>query len=317
MDINEIEVVCELENYKNFADAAYNLAYSPSVITKYVSNIEKELGVQIYYRSTKSSNLAVTPDGATLLRALQRIVSDYHYLTELAAQLNSVRVHPLRSGSQARLGNQPEQEIVASYLADHLDIALSSVKAHTQDLVSMMKTGKLDGLFLTIHKDYRIDDYCREQFMDESIRVIHIAFNPDMYLAIDERLLPGKTEAPFKDFRDFIFAFPFVNAVDKSDVMAISSFRTLARENGFELKQMFSENCDNSIFRLARRKPIAVSCTNTSAPHDGIKYVKVNDWDGGVNTYFVYKTNSEKKALRDLLPYVQDYAEKRTGFPAE
>ena len=42
MDINELEVVCELVNYKNFADAAFSLAYSPSVITKYVSNVEKE-----------------------------------------------------------------------------------------------------------------------------------------------------------------------------------------------------------------------------------------------------------------------------------
>jgi len=311
MDMREIEVVCELENYKNFADAAYSLAYSPSVITKYVSNIEKELGVQIYYRSTKSSSMAVTPDGVTLLKALQRIVSDYHYLTELASQLNSVHVHPLRIGSQARLGSLPEQEIVAAYLADHLDVSLSSVKAHTEDLISMMKTGKLDGLFLTIHKDYRIEAYCQEQFMDESVKVIHIAFNPDMYLAVDERYLPGQTEAPFRAFRDFVFAFPFVGSVDKSDVMALSSFRNLARENGFELKQMFSESLDNSVFRLARMRPVAVSCTNTNVKHDGIKYVKVNDWNGGVNTYFLYTTNNEKKTLKDLLFYVNDYVRKQ------
>lgn len=308
MDINELEVVCELVNYKNFADAAFSLAYSPSVITKYVSNVEKELGVQIYYRSTKSSNMALTPDGTALIKAMQRVVSDYHYLTDLASQLNSIHVPALRIGSQARLGNLPEQEIIASFLADHLNIGFSAVKAHTQDLVSMLKTGKVDGLFLTIHKDYNIRDYSKEQFADSDIQTIRIAFNPNMYLAIDERYLPGLTEAPFKAFKDFVFAFPFVDAVDKADIMAISSFRSHALENGFELKRMFTENCDNSVFRLARLKPIAVSCTNTSAKYDGIKYVKVNDWNGGVNTYFVCTLNNEKKALTELLKYVREYA---------
>ena len=48
MNMKEIEVLSELVNYKSFSDAAFSLAYSPSVISKYVSNIEEELGVKIF-----------------------------------------------------------------------------------------------------------------------------------------------------------------------------------------------------------------------------------------------------------------------------
>jgi DNA-binding transcriptional LysR family regulator len=55
MNMKEIEVLSELVNYQSFSDAAFSLAYSPSVISKYVSNIEKELGIRIIVRGNKSN----------------------------------------------------------------------------------------------------------------------------------------------------------------------------------------------------------------------------------------------------------------------
>ena len=116
MNMREIEVICEIGNYKNFTDAAFSLDYSPSAITKYVSGVEDELGLKLYNRCKKSGELALTAEGKVLINAMRRISSDYQYLMELAKQLKNTSESSIRIGSQPRLSNLQEQDIIASFL---------------------------------------------------------------------------------------------------------------------------------------------------------------------------------------------------------
>ncbi|MBR3301559.1 MAG: hypothetical protein IKI73_02695, partial [Firmicutes bacterium] len=80
MTTEEIALICELPNYTSFLDASFYLPYSPSIITKYVNNVENELGLKIFIRSSKSRPLQLTDDGKAVIESLRRINDDYNYL---------------------------------------------------------------------------------------------------------------------------------------------------------------------------------------------------------------------------------------------
>ena len=307
MNMREIEVLCELSNYKNFADAAYSLAYSPSTITKYVSNVENELGIKLLIRSKKASDLVLTPEGKILINAMRRINSGHQYMMELAKQLRNSYENSIRIGTQSRLGNLQEQDIMAAFLAENLDAEIDIVKARPVDLISLLKAGKVDALFLTIHCELNIEEYLREELENSDIRIIYLDTDRNMYLGVSEAHLPGIYEAAFKEFKDFTFAFPFLNSQDDTDTKALSTFEVLAFENGFKLKSMFIGSCDNSIFKLATMKPVAISATNTVITYNGIKFVRVQDWPGGIKLYFLYSESNRKDALRSLADHTLLY----------
>lgn len=311
MDIREIEVVCQLTNYKNFADAAYSLCYSPSVITKYVSNIEKELGIKLFIRSRKSNDLMITPEGKVLLVALKRISDDYQYMKSLADQLTSFQEKKILIGSQARLGNVQEQEIIARFLADRDDTEIEMVKTNAQDLVSLLRIGKLDAVFLTLHKNLDIAKMLHDLDDREEINYIYLGYDDSMYFGISEKYLPGIMEAPFKEFKDFTFALPFRKHQDVSHTYALSTFDEMAAQNGFKLKTMLINGHDNSLLKLATMKPIVISAANNETMFNGLKFVKVTDWPGGTNKYFVYRKSNKKNTFIDLKKKVIQYVKCR------
>ena len=116
MTMEELQLICELPNYSSFADASFYLPYSPAAITKYVNNVEQELGIKIFLRSSKARALQLTEEGKAIFESLKRINEDYTYLKKQVNLLKNQENHRLRIGSQPRFGNIHEQKIIASFL---------------------------------------------------------------------------------------------------------------------------------------------------------------------------------------------------------
>lgn len=317
MNIKEIAVICELLDYKNFADAAYSLSYSPSMITKYVSNIEKELNVRLFIRSKKAGELQLTSEGKVLINVLRRILADYQYLMELTKHLSDSYENSIKIGSRPTVGDVREQEIMASFLYENTDSEISNVKANSKDLLELLKAGKIDAAFVTLKKDVDAKEYFREYFEDSNLIIKYLYTDTRMYLGISEKYMPGKKTAHFKEFADFTFAFPFLKSQDELDVELENDFHVHAKENGFNLKTLRLQGHDNSVFRLATMKPVAITATNTMIRYKGIKYVRIDDWHGGISGYFLCLKSNRKEALKSLRNQVNLYIEKHTNAGSE
>ena len=60
----------------NFSEAAYELNFTPSAISKQVLSIEKSLGVILFDRHSRNG-VTLTPEMQMLLPALQKVVSSF------------------------------------------------------------------------------------------------------------------------------------------------------------------------------------------------------------------------------------------------
>ena len=307
MNLKELEVLNEVVGHKSFASAATALSYSPSVISNYISNVERELGLKLFVRSNKASSLKLTPEGAVIAKSIRRIVSDYHLMVELAEQLKNPLGNDICIGSQPRYGNIQEQEIIASFLLHNQEVNADIVKTNAADLVSLLGSGRIDAVFLCINQALSVEEYLHSILPDAEFEVMYIDSDKSLYFGMSEKYFPGRDEVNFGELADFAFSFSFSQSSDTQDKAALRGFEQLAEENGFKLRTVNIDAHDNTAFKLATMMPLAIGVTNVVAHYDGIKFVRIADWGYSTDLYFVYNRNNQKVVLEHLKDRVLEY----------
>lgn len=86
--IKAMQVFIAVANKQGFAPAARHLDMSTSAVSRYVVNLEKQLGVQLIHRTTRSINL--TDAGVTYLERCTQLVNDLEAL-ESSAQIQDAK----------------------------------------------------------------------------------------------------------------------------------------------------------------------------------------------------------------------------------
>ena len=306
MTTEELSLICELPNYSSFLDASYYLPYSPSLITKYVNNVEEELGVKLFIRSNKSRDLQLTDEGKALIESFNRVNDDWSYLKKQVEDLKTSENRSIRIGSQPRFGNIHEQRIVTDYIFRCPTAQVSMTKSPADELIRNLVAGKLDAAFITFNKAMDLDEYFADH--GEKILATHIVSENEMYTGISEKYFKGRNELRLKELEDFTFAFPFPVDNDIQSARAVQSWTAIAEEKGVDLKYINLQGYDSTVFEMARQKKIAVTTTHVpSARYEGIKFVKISDWTGGTNLYFLRCPSNKYAALKQLEQCVESY----------
>ena len=306
MTTEEIALICELPNYTSFLDASFYLPYSPSIITKYVNNVENELGLKIFIRSSKSRPLQLTDDGKTVIESLRRINDDYNYLNRQVNIIKNKGDRTIRIGSQPRFGNIHEQRILTDFIFANPTSKIHITKSTADDLIRRLVSGNLDAAFITFNAALDLNDYFSAH--GDKIQVAHIAGETEMYAGVSDRFFRGRDSVLLKELEDFTFAFPFPSENDIQSAMATQSWKQIAAEKGVDLKYYNLQGYDDTVFEMARQKNIAVTTTHVpTAKYEGVKFVKISDWTGGTNLYFLRSRANKSLVLRKLEECVSSY----------
>ncbi|MDR0852585.1 MAG: hypothetical protein LBN36_08820, partial [Clostridiales Family XIII bacterium] len=267
-----------------------------------VSNIEAELGVKLVDRANKNNELSLTAEGRVLIEDILRINICYQHLMELKQQLKKDSYYnALRIGSQAKFGTRIEEIILGNFMAQHPQITIEQIKMNLKDLLNFLQTGKLDAVFLNVAEHIQIEDVLLEIPEKENIESIFLAEEKSLFLGISDTYLPEITdEAPFAKFKDFNFAFSFPLLKDGFSDKMILSFEQHARKSGFIIKNTYYGANDPTILKLVTKMPIAIVTTNIPARMDGVKFIRISDWESYTRIYFLFQKNSKKSALENL-----------------
>jgi len=93
MDIRHLKYFLEVARQKSFTRAAETLHVSQSAISKMIKDMEQELGLFLFNRTSKS--ISLTDSGETFLRHAQEVVALFDSLireVESAAQLDKGKI---------------------------------------------------------------------------------------------------------------------------------------------------------------------------------------------------------------------------------
>lgn len=73
--IKSLEIFKKVADYKSFTKAAYEMAIPKSAISAYIASLENEIGVKLFYRTTRTVNL--TQHGIEFYERAQNILFDF------------------------------------------------------------------------------------------------------------------------------------------------------------------------------------------------------------------------------------------------
>lgn len=227
MDFRQLEALVNTINYGSFSKAAEAIFVSQPSVSMYISSLEKELGCQLIFRSTK----AVLPTKAG------KIVYDY---AQNMLSLRDKTIYSVKSMSDSLWGEiqiaatpVAAQCILPAVLAQfhksysHLSFHLS--QGSTDEVVRSVTSRKSD---LGIVSRKGIDDKCRyEQFISDDLvlimpnKEIFHAFTPMDVIDIlheEDFLMVSETAADKVEYEDLLKEL----AMKKEDLNVCSFFPT-------------------------------------------------------------------------------------------
>ena len=147
LDINDLESVCAVDICHNYSEAAESIASSPAVISKHIAKVEKELGLRIFERASKSRPVELTPAGQELITYFHSIVGLYKQMSTRSAELRREGGGSLVVGYCPFIGNFHEAEMLTQFSLENPEISVRRRALNAPELVRMMVGRPLSDLF--------------------------------------------------------------------------------------------------------------------------------------------------------------------------
>ena len=310
MNEKEIETIVTVSRSKSFYEAAFILNYSPSVISKLVANVEKEIGFILFIRSNRAQSISLTSEGETLLPDFIRIhESMQHFRGDLSSLQNSNN-GVLRIGISGQIRTLGKDEVMADFFHQYPDVRVEQSNHDAIDtLVHMLYAGTIDGVFLTVLDGSHDNNILNRMINDPTIESFFIHREPEVYLGIsDKDPLANETEAPLFAFRDYLIMFhPDQRMLHMGGTL--EPFLRLSKKSGFELKTIFHDPRNSSSYHLATQARIAIPTLRSSFEYPDIKFVRVSDWDTFAISYFITMKDNKKHVVANFSKCVKSYIE--------
>jgi LysR family transcriptional regulator for bpeEF and oprC len=139
--LNLIVSFASAARHSSFANAARELNMTPSAVAKNIASLETQLGVKLFYRTTR--RVTLSPDGEDLYARCQRILEEVEALEALAAEARSSVSGTLRIDMPITYGRLVVLPMLAKLVACHPKL---KIDARFSDQVSDLVKEGLDAV---------------------------------------------------------------------------------------------------------------------------------------------------------------------------
>ncbi|MFD1392567.1 LysR family transcriptional regulator [Lacticaseibacillus jixianensis] len=145
MNTRDLAYFEALTKLKNFSQVANQFGVTQPTITMALKRLEAHFGIQLIDRDQSHAQVTVTPAGTTLAAHVQVITAE---LTAAEAELARARSGKIRFGLPPIIGNYYFPTLAPALMQAGLIDQLQTVEAGSQNLLSDLRTGHLDGALL-------------------------------------------------------------------------------------------------------------------------------------------------------------------------
>jgi Transcriptional regulator len=173
MDVFQLEYMLAVARYKHFTHAANAVCISQSALSHQIGNLEEELGVQLFKRTTRAVYL--TPAGKEFVEYASRIVS------ETARARHAMRQHATAESGELILGIIPTIGLlgltadIAGFQNIYPQLQLTIKEEYSEQLLGKLLANEIDVALLTPPADCKefkdVDFY--PLITDKLVLVVH------------------------------------------------------------------------------------------------------------------------------------------------
>ena len=192
MDIRQIEYFVEVAKQLSFTKAAAVLHVSQPSISKAIQNFEAELGVPLFYRSSKQ--LELTDAGQAVLINSMQVLESFQNLRSELTDLMQLKKGQIRIGIPPIVGAEFFSRLISVYkeLNPYIEILLTEVG--TKRIREEIETGELD-----------IGLVCSVTSSNENLETICFLRDPLQLIIHESHPLASKSTVTLNDLKDEAF----------------------------------------------------------------------------------------------------------------
>lgn len=146
MNLSQLKYVLAVEKYRNFSVAADSCYLSQSSLSQQITNLEKELGVRLFKRTTRTT--LVTEAGEEFIKEAKEIL----YRVEILEQTMHSYAGQLRGtinvGAISSLEKIKFSSLITSFYEEYPDLTVNICRANSLKLLEQLEKQHIDIAFL-------------------------------------------------------------------------------------------------------------------------------------------------------------------------
>ena len=189
MNFKDLEYFSTVAKTRNFGEAAMLCGVSQPGLSIQLKKLEKELGVNLFERSTKQ--VVITPEGADLLERAERILREANDLRLCAKQFSDPYQGKLIIGAFPTLAPYLFPRIIGDLRSSYPDMKFYISEDKTARLLEQLKSGEIDAAFIALpHEDFQLES---EYIFEEDFLLAMAKSNPrSQRKSIDSKEIKGE-----------------------------------------------------------------------------------------------------------------------------
>ena len=214
MDIRQIEYFVEVAKQLSFTKAAATLHVSQPSISKAIQNFEAELGVPLFYRSSK--RLELTDAGQAVLINSMQVLESFQNMRSELTDLMQLKKGQIRIGIPPIVGAEFFSKLISVYKEQHPYIEILLTEVGTKRIREEIETGELD-----------IGLVCSVTSTNENLETIRFLKDPLQLIVHESHLLARQKTISMRDLANEAFI------IYRKDFILFDRIIEECKNNGF------------------------------------------------------------------------------------
>jgi DNA-binding transcriptional LysR family regulator len=144
VQLHQLSYVMAVAEERSFTRAAARLHLAQPSLSRQIGLLERELGVQLFFRGPGAGPVELTGDGRALLPFIRRVLADVDAMTAEARALTGLTRGRLTIGATPSLATRFLPSALAAFHASYPQISLSVLEAGSRELTQRVADGEVD-----------------------------------------------------------------------------------------------------------------------------------------------------------------------------
>lgn len=146
MQLHQLEYVLAVARHRSFSRASEEIRISQSSLSQQIINLEKELGVDLFVRTTRSVTL--TSAGVDFMVHASRVMEELAATRRCVQEYVSIEKGDITFGIIPVVGHYPIPSLIASFNRKYLGVTLNLIENQDEELLMMLSNSLLDAIFV-------------------------------------------------------------------------------------------------------------------------------------------------------------------------
>ena len=169
MELRHLRTIAAVARHGSFSKAAEELHLAQSAVSQQVRRLERELGVEVFRRNSRSVEL--TAEGRVILGYAQRVLAEVDGLHSELEELTGLLRGQLRIGGVYPTGPYDLFGMLADFRAAHPQVAIHMVEDTQDDVLAALRADELDCAFTALDPDALGNEFAATLLWEEEIVV--------------------------------------------------------------------------------------------------------------------------------------------------